>query len=118
MLRLRDVAVEKRRAGMDKKQFATFASSLSSDRTLEKTLLFRVWAMLEDEGEAPGKEEEERHVNDQLARIRQEVIAIIVKNCSKRPLFEKARILAGNITYKTYIDMYKLSRNVAKHLDE
>jgi hypothetical protein len=123
------VVIDQRKQGLDKKAFAAIAAEQSN---LEKTILFRIWAMYERPGEEEeaggGKakadrggeedEEEDEDEDDKLALIRQEVIETIVKNCSKRPLFERARVLAGNITYKSYIELYKISRNVAKHLDE
>jgi hypothetical protein len=140
--RLRDTVLEaKRKQGMDKKSFAAYAAAQTSQRPLEKALLFRVWAMydrdadageLDDEAaekneteaeaqrESEGKNEDEDEDDDsKLALIRQEVIETILKNCSKRPLFEKVRVLAGNITYKSYIETYRLSRDKpAKKLDE
>lgn len=129
----------KRKQGMDKKSFAAYAAAQTSQRPLEKALLFRVWAMYDrdadageldgvaaekSEAEAEARRESEGKNEDEdddskLALIRQEVIETILKNCSKRPLFEKARVLAGNITYKSYIETYRLSRDKpAKKLDE
>jgi hypothetical protein len=129
----------KRKQGMDKKSFAAYAAAQTSQRPLEKALLFRVWAMYDrdadaDAGEVDGEaaekneaeaeakresEDEDEDDDSKLALIRQEVIETILKNCGKRPLFEKARVLAGNITYKSYIEIYQLSRDkAAKKLDE
>jgi hypothetical protein len=144
--RLRDVVLEaKHERGMDKKSFAAHATAQTREKPLEKALLFRVWSMYErsgtdgddDDGSEAAQEGAEREkekenengdgVNEgdededdnKLALIRQEVIETIVKNSSKRPLFEKARVLAGNITYKTYIEAYKLSRSkTTKHVEE
>ncbi|ELR12940.1 uncharacterized protein ACA1_096000 [Acanthamoeba castellanii str. Neff] len=138
--RLRDTVLEaKRKQGMDKKSFAAYAAAQTSQRPLEKALLFRVWAMYDrdadaDAGEVDGEavekneaeaeakresEDEDEDDDSKLALIRQEVIETILKNCGKRPLFEKARVLAGNITYKSYIEIYQLSRDkAAKKLDE
>lgn len=106
----------KRQEGINKKQFATFVGSLSNYGPLERALLFRIWDMFEETTGCSDAGQDDDH--SRLVLIRQEVIESVLKNCSKRPLFEKARALMNNITYKTYIDMYELSRSVAKHVDE
>ncbi len=85
---------------------------------IEKALLFKVWSLLhKDTKEDKDKEEEEDGEEraeptssggggdgdgELIAQVRQEIVRTILKNCSKRSLFERARCLAGGILYEHY----------------
>lgn len=112
--RLQETVLDAKRCGMDKRKFASFVAAQTEDKALEKALLFHVWSMydaddpktLSDDSQS-GPQGEIPDNGDKLALIREEVIKMILKNCSKRPLFEKARMLVGSISYCSSIKTIK-----------
>jgi T4 RnlA family RNA ligase len=72
------------------------------------------------EKEGTENEKEENIENSQIMLIRQDIAETILKNCNKRPLFEKARALAGNLQYSKYLEMYRSTQPFVdrRHLDE
>ncbi len=84
---------------------------------IEKALLFKVWSLMHEDTKEDKEEEEEGGKEraeptssggdgggdgELIAQVRQEIVRTILKNCSKRGLFERARCLAGGILYEHY----------------